>query len=231
VNLPSGTDINAYLYFRAAVIVIAIAAVAASAVGCATTPKTPRRLIPVELPKDSLIKGYRVEGMTSIIETDLFKITLRIVTEEERSLPPLLRSMVEKHYTFFHLKVENRGKKKLRFNPQFAHISGNDGYYSRTVGFAQIYELVAGVGAEMEKSLEGERALRTLKGTYYDSPVYVKPGVAVARFLIFDPLSENTTQAEMVIDELTHGNELLAIRFPFSTKVGEKRKKEIGSAY
>lgn len=241
MSLPSDTDVTFKTpLVKASPVAAAVAVALAAAVlvvvlvaagGCALARTEPHRLIPTEPPKDTPIEGYRVEGDTSIIEAKFMKLTLRIVTEEDRSLPPVFQNMLKKHYTFFHLTIENRSTKKLRFNPLFAFLSGNNAFHSGTVGFAEIYELVAGIGADTSKSLEGERALRELKGTYFDSAEVVRPGKSTSRFLIFRPLSNDTTLAEMVIEDLTIGTALVSVRFPLSTELGEKRKVEIEKSF
>ncbi|MBI5599696.1 MAG: hypothetical protein HY890_08195 [Deltaproteobacteria bacterium] len=187
---------------------------------CSMSPGGTARLYPAAYKQ----AGYRQSGDSSIFEDKLVRVTVRPVSECCGSGSDLLlEDLFKDGYVLFRMDMENLSKDlPVVYNPSHTSLFAGSFDYKKPLDYAELYYAVKKkYPAEMP-----EDRLKALRGKFYDLNTSVAPGGKTSRMLIFYPLEPGIKRgrADLKINELYTGTDVVSITFTFSIKTERQIK-------
>jgi hypothetical protein len=115
----------------------------------------------------------------------------------------------EREFVLLKMSITNRStRQKIHYDPIITALRYNVMGYSKPLDYPTLYEI-----AMSDRALE--RGLADFKRSFYDLGITVAPQETVTRYLIFRPVSKHAKRAQLVIQNLYTGEEIIDITFAF----------------
>lgn len=181
--------------------------------GCASTDKVPTSLFPVLGEKTDAMKkmGYTPHGRFWGFSNTEVSIQVSHITPEtiEPTYIDVVDELTLKGYIFLKLEIKNQsGRIKITYNPALTSLTTDSLDFKKPLDYTDFYEFVKeGVGASKQ--------LQTLSTIIYDNTQTIGPAQTMSKYLIFTPLSKDSTVANLEIKEIYIGTKPYSLLFPF----------------
>ncbi len=158
---------------------------------------------------------YHMDGTEeAVFKNDSLRVTVRRIKPSDSEGSTLIKNLSDKKYIILKVGIENNSKFSVIYNPSLTALTDDGLDFLRPLDYTDLYDLtVADSGLES--------GLEDMTGKFYDIVLTLQPGEKSTRLIIFEPLSKNTSSAELDMEEIYIGTRTINLRFPFVLKTGK----------